>query len=68
MGRHNIGVDVKWYHERVSAWVVRREVAEAVSNGFDEVWIVSHHGFTDGAYEAADDAEITCELFTEEPL
>jgi hypothetical protein len=58
---------VKWYDKKVTAWVVRQEVAEAVSNGFDEVWIVSHHGFTDGAYAAADDAEIECALFTEDP-
>ena len=68
MGRHRIGIDVKWFGTRVTAWVVRQEVAEAVANDFQEVWLVAHRGFTDGAYEAADDAEITCELFTEEPL
>lgn len=69
MGRHHrIGVDIKWYDTRVTAWVVRQEVAEAIGNGFQEVWIVAHRGFTDGAYDAADDAEIICELYAEEPL
>lgn len=68
MGIHRIGVDLKWHSTRVDAWTVRQEVAESIANGFAEAWIISHMGFTDGAYAAADDAEITCELFTEAPI
>ena len=53
---------------RVTAQTVRQEVAEAVANGFDVVIIVSHHGFTDGAHDAADAAEINCWLSSEGPI
>jgi len=54
---YRIGLDVKWYSDRVTKTVVNDEIDEAYDNDADTLVLVCANGWTSGADDAADDED-----------
>jgi hypothetical protein len=52
-----IGLDVKWWTDRVTRDIVVDEIGQAHNNNCDTLVLVCANGWTSGADDAADDAE-----------
>jgi|TARA_B100000949_G_C13873704_1_gene281691 HJR/Mrr/RecB family endonuclease len=54
---HRIGLDVKWYTDKVTRTVVRDEIEDALNNDCDALVILCKNGWTSAAEKKADECE-----------